>query len=165
MPSPLSRKVAKLFGKIGLVGMSLLLAGIVVPILYLFVNNKANLINQMTIQLSRWRKLRRYLIAQAKLESGNFESNIYRRENNPLGMTHARKRDQLGRASSIIHEGNPIQHYRNDTQGFRDMFLWYDYGNFPTRVDSAKEYVRQLKKRKYFSLNESEYLKGLESYL
>jgi len=123
------------------------------------------------IRLSRWKNLREYLIAQAKLESGNFDSNIYRKTNNPLAMGHATKRKQLGDPTpSGIFEGDgrsrlSIQKYRNDTQGFRDMFLWLEYGNFPTSVNSAKDYVRELKKRRYFGLNESEYLAGLNSYL
>jgi len=171
MPYQRSRKGVKLFGIIGLGGIALLLGAGVPLIMYLFVNNKANLINQLTIQLSKWRKLRKYLIAQAKLESGDFGSNIYKKTNNPLAMGHATKRKQLGDPSpSGIFEGDgssglSIQKYRNDTQGFRDMFLWYAYGNFPTSVDSAEEYVRQLKKRNYFGLDESAYLKGLESYL
>jgi len=169
MPSQRSRKDARLFGIIGRGGAILLLVAGIPLIMYLFVNNKANLINQLTIRLSKWRKLRKYLIAQAKLESGNFKSNIYRKTNNPLAMGHATRRKQLGDPSpSGIFEGGSgldIQKYRNDTQGFRDMFLWYDYGNFPTSVNSAADYVRQLKKRKYFGLNESAYLKGLESYL
>jgi len=86
-------------------------------------------------------------------------------------MGHAIKRKQLGDPSpSDIFEGGrssgiSIQRYRNDTQGFRDMFLWYEYGNFPSSVDSAKDYVRELKRRKYFSLSESEYLEGLEAML
>jgi len=104
-------------------------------------------------------------MAQAKLESGNFSSNIYRQTNNPLGMGHASRRRQLGKISDIIHEGGNIQKYRNDTQGFRDMFLWYEFGNFPRSVANAAEYVNQLKRRRYFSLSESEYLKRLENYL
>jgi len=171
MPSQRSRKVVKLLGIVGL-PVLLLLAVVATPlIMYLFVNNKANPINQLTIALSKWRKLRKYLIAQAKLESGNFKSNIYRKTNNPLAMGHAIKRKQLGDPSpSGIFEGDGgsglnIQKYRNDTQGFRDMFLWYAYGNFPTSVTTAQEYVRELKKRKYFSLNEQDYLDGLQSYL
>lgn len=166
-----SRKGVKLFGIIGLGGITLLLGVGILLTMYLFVNNKANLINQLTIRLSKWRNLRKYLIAQAKLESGNFNSNIYRKTNNPLAMGHATKREQLGDPSpSGIFEGDgssglSIQKYRNDTQGFRDMFLWYEYGNFPTSVNNAADYVRQLKKRKYFGLNEDKYLAGLEAML
>jgi len=84
-------------------------------------------------------------------------------------MGHARIRKQLGDANpSGVFEGGSdldIQKYRNDTQGFRDMFLWYDYGNFPTIVSSPEDYVRELKKRKYFSLSESKYLEGLKAFL
>jgi len=86
-------------------------------------------------------------------------------------MGHARVRKQLGDPNeSGIFEGDgssglSIQKYRNDTQGFRDMFLWYDFTKFPKSVSDATQYVRELKRRKYFGLNESEYLKGLEAWL
>jgi len=85
-------------------------------------------------------------------------------------MGHARIRKQLGDpvASRVFEKGDSvlsIQKYRNDTQGFRDMFLWYDFGKFPKSVNSAEEYVRQLKKRKYFTLDEASYLAGLEKWL
>jgi len=108
-------------------------------------------------------------MAQAKLESADFTSNIYNKTNNPLGMGKAYKRKQLGEVSSsnVFEAGhtNPIQKYRNDTQGFRDMFLWYEYGNFPTSVPNAATYVRELKNRRYFGAPEDAYLAGLTSHL
>jgi len=164
-----SRKGVKLFGRTGLLGVVLLIAVTVPLAMYLFANNKANLINQSVIRLSKWRKLRKFLMAQAKLESADFTSNIYKKTNNPLAMGHATRREQLGDPNpSDVFEGGAdlsIQKYRNDTQGFRDMFLWLTYVNFPTSVNNAEEYVRELKKRKYFSLNEALYLEGLENYL
>lgn len=136
-------------------------------LMYLFRNNKANPINKSVIWLSPYRKLRPYLLAQARLESGDFESNIYNLTNNPLAMNHAYQRDQLGdpEPSGIGEAGSDgdIQVYRNDTQGFRDMFLWFKYTRFPTHVRDAADYVRNLKQRGYFEANEAEYLRGLES--
>jgi len=87
-------------------------------------------------------------------------------------MGHARKRKQLGDPNpSDVFEGGglanplPIQKYRNDTQGFRDMFLWYKYGNFPKSVKSPEEYVSELKKRKYFSTSEDVYLRAMQKWL
>jgi len=165
MSSKQSRKARKFVSIIGL--PIILLAGPV--LMYLFLNNKDNPINRLVIWLSPYRKLSKYLIAQAKLESADFTSNIYNKTNNPLGMGKAYKRKQLGEieSSNVFERGhtNPIQKYRNDTQGFRDMFLWYDYGNFPVAVSSAYQYVRELKKRGYFGAPEDAYLAGLSSHL
>ena len=168
MPQRRSSKGLRLFTILGLpVTLS---AGIMA--MYLWVNNKANPINQAVILLSPWRNLRPYIIAQAKLESENFNSNIYRKTNNPLAMGHARKRKQLGdpQASDVFERGSTlsIQKYRNDTQGFRDMFLWFEqFQNppFPRSVPNAASYVRELKKRHYFGLDEALYLKGVEHWL
>ena len=128
--------------------------------MYLYLNNKANPINQALILLSPWRNHRKYLIAQAKLESANFTSPLYQKNNNPLGMGHATKgraASQLGEDSDYVIEGQSMQKYRNDTQGFRDMFDWYRYTNFPKKVSSVGEYVAELKRRGYFTLAQSQY--------
>jgi len=168
MPRAVLSKGLKLLTILGLPGI--LSAGVVA--MYLWVNNKANPINQAVILISPWRNLRPYLIAQAKLESENFTSNIYRKTNNPLAMGHARVRKQLGdpNPSDVFERGSTlsIQKYRNDTQGFRDMFLWYSqFKNppFPKSVGNAAQYVRELKKRHYFGLDEALYLKGVENWL
>jgi len=140
----------------------------VLAVLYLFVNNKANPINQLVILSSKWRNLRKYLIAQARLESANFTSNLYRNNNNAMGMGHATKgraASQLGTNSSIGHEGQTMQKYRNDTQSFRDMFDWYRFTRFPRSVTGPEQYVAELKKRDYFSLAESVYLNRLREWL
>jgi len=159
-------KVLKFVTMIGLLPI-LLIGGVIA--LYLWMNNKANPINQAVLFLSPYRNLRKYIIAQAKLESADFTSNIYRKTNNPLGMGKAYKRKQLGElaSSEVFEQGhtNPIQKYRNDTQGFRDLFLWFDYGNFPKSVGSLYEYVDELKKRRYFGAPVDAYAKGMGRYL
>jgi len=148
-------------------GLPIILFLVVTP-LYLWNNNKSNPINQLVILLSKWRNLRRYLIAQAKLESANFTSNLYRKNNNVMGMGHATKgraASQLGINSGIGHEGMTMQKYRNDTQSIRDMFDWYRFTRFPSRVRDPEQYVAELKKRGYFSLSESAYLNRLREWL
>lgn len=163
MRSVRSRKVVKLLWIIGL--PVILLSGLIVQIL--FRNNRANLINQTYLRLSKYRKLRKYIIAQAKLESANFTSSIYKRTNNTFGMQHPKKRPAVGYESDVYEGGmtTPVQAYRNDTQSFQDLLLWMDYGRFPRSVASAAEYVAELKKRGYFTSKESDYLKGLNFYL
>ena len=161
----LSRRSLKAFGWWWIIGLVTIL---LLPVQILFRNNKSNLINQAVILLSPWRDLRKYLIAQAKHETANFTSNIYRKTNNPLNMGHAFKRKQLGHlAEGVFERGStyPMQAYRNDTQGFQDMFLWYAYGNFPKSVGSAAEYVSELKKRKYFNQDEATYLAAFQRWL
>lgn len=167
MSSRRSSKALKLLSTIGLA----IVLGAILPLLYLFANNKANPINQLVIALSPWRKLRPYLIAQARLESADFTSNIYRQTNNPLAMGHASRRPQLGprdkNPSNIFEKGGdlPIQIYRNDTQGFRDMFLWYKFTKFPREVINSTEYVSELKARGYFTTDEYSYREGLNFWL
>lgn len=160
-----SQKGRKLLMKIGL--LTILLAGLIILLLYLYRNNKANLLNRGVVFFSKYKSLSPFIFAQARLESGNFNSNLYRALNNAFGMGHAVKRKQLGERSSSRELNGKIdlQKYRNDTQSLRDLFLWMDYTKFPVRVTGADQYVRELKNRNYFESKESDYLKGLNVYL
>lgn len=84
-------------------------------------------------------------------------------------MQHPKKRPSVGFESNPkVYEGGmdtPVQQYRNDTQSIQDLLLWMDYTRFPKSVANADEYVRELKIRKYFTAPESEYLKGINSWL
>lgn len=82
-------------------------------------------------------------------------------------MQHPKKRPSVGYKSEVYEGGmdTPVQGYRNDTQSIQDLLLWMDYTKFPKRVANAAAYVRQLKIRGYFTSSESDYLKGLESWL
>lgn len=82
-------------------------------------------------------------------------------------MQHPTKRPAVGYESKVYEGGmnTPVQAYRNDTQSIQDLLLWMDYTNFPKRVGDAADYVKELKKRGYFTTPESDYLKGLKSWL
>jgi uncharacterized membrane protein YgcG len=158
-----SRKGLKLLMIIGLpiILLSLLL------IQYLFRNNKSNLLNRAVVYFSKYRALSPYIFAQAKLESANFTSNLYKKINNAFGMGHPTKRPALGRASDLseLNSTYKLQAYRNDTQSVKDFLLWLDYNNFPVRVSDSSQYVALMKSKNYFTSKESDYLKGLNSYL
>jgi len=79
--------------------------------------------------------------------------------------TKGRAPSQLGERGTKKYEGQYMQAYRNDTQGFRDMFDWYRFTRFPKSVTNAGEYVYELKQRGYFTLNENQYLKRLEGWM
>ena len=132
-----------------------------------YLNNQDNWVNRLVIWLSKYRKLSPYIFAQARLESANFTSNIYRKNNNAFGMTHPTKRPSLGDTSKVYESNGtiPMQAYRNDTQSFRDFILYLKYFNYPTTVSGADEYVKILKSKGYFTAPESDYLKGLKSRL
>lgn len=129
-------------------------------------NNQATLLNKLYLFLTKYRALSPYILAQAKLETANFTSNLYKKTNNAFGMQHPVKRPAVGYESDSFEGGmeRHLQAYRNDTQSIQDLLLWMDYTKFPKRVSGAEQYVRELAIRKYFTAKESDYLKGLNSW-
>jgi uncharacterized FlgJ-related protein len=107
------------------------------------------------------------MFAQAKHESANFTSNLYKLTNNCFGMTHPVKRPAVGYESKHFEGGNsrPLQAYRNDTESFVDLMLWMDYTKFPETVANAEQYVSEMKKRGYFTASEASYLKAFKKWL
>jgi len=129
------------------------------------MNHKANLLQRLNIWFNPYRKLAPYIIAQAKLESENFNSPVYKKNNNAFGMKTASKRKQLGKPGSIAPDGGTYQQYTNDIQSFKDLFLWFDYTKFPTEVKTAKDYVTNLQARGYFKSSPVAYLDNINFHL
>jgi hypothetical protein len=123
------------------------------------------------IALGRYSKLSRFVYAQQRHETGDFKSPVFRRYKNPFGMKTAINREQLGRPGPLLpvdKEGKPqgsYQQYRSYYQSVRDFKLWLEYNRFPEFVLTPFNYVRELKKRKYFEDTESNYLNGIKSFL
>jgi len=109
---------------------------------------------------SKYRKLRPYVIAQAKVESGKYSSRLYLEQNNAFGMRCA-----VVRESTAIACENNYSTYSNVGQSLADLFLWMDFNNFPTSVDSAEAYALALKSRGYFTASLAGYTTALKSHL
>lgn len=77
------------------------------------------------------------VLAQAKIESGNFKSNIFRQNNNMFGMRRARMR-----VTSAQSEKDTFAYYRDW------MDCVYDYAMYQTSimcdVNSEEEYLNKL---------------------
>jgi flagellum-specific peptidoglycan hydrolase FlgJ len=160
MPVSVFSKRSKNVLIIGLSGLAITAAA-----LYLLPRNR--FLMKPVLLASKYRRLSRYVIAQAKTETGDFTSRFYRDLHNMFGMKSAVKRKQLGKASTLFEAdgGTAMRHYSNDIQSLRDLFLYFDYVSFPTYVESAERYVTELKNRKYFSTTYENYLALVKSHL
>lgn len=118
---------------------------------------------------SKYRNLFPYIVAQAKHETGNFLSNVFLQNKNYFGMKLARVRPTVainGGLNAPKNEGTtPYANYKTESDSVVDLLLWFDYTKFPEKVSSSEEYVRELKKRSYFSANEQAYLKAINFFL
>jgi hypothetical protein len=101
------------------------------------------------------------ILAQAKFESGNFTSAVYKRNNNPFGM-------RLAKVRKTVNAGDPDKdqyaNYTSIEQSVQDLILWHEYNNIPISTDPV-QYVYNLKFYHYFQGDQTEYEQGLISLM
>lgn len=136
----------------------MLLASIAVGAGYLYANSIAY--NPRWI-FSKYRKLRKYVVAQAKHETGNFESRVFLQNNNAFGMKNPFRRV----TTSLGGDHNNYARYADVGDSLQDLFLWFDMRNFPTEVTSVDEYAFLLKSGKYFEDDLDNYSNGLRYWM
>lgn len=100
------------------------------------------------------------IIAQAKHETGNFTSSLFRNHNNMFGMKVPVKRKSFRNGETE----NGFSTFANTKDSARDFLEYLRSVNFPKNVDSF-QYVAALKNRKYFEDALGNYLKGVQSWL
>ena len=79
-------------------------------------------------------KHKEIVIAQAKLETGNFTSPIFRESNNLFGMKHPRVRQTTSLGS---HRGHAYYHHWTDS--VRDYVMWLQY--YQQRGYCTRDYI------------------------
>lgn len=117
--------------------------------------------SRFKIWASKHRALLPYIVAQAKLETNNFRSNVYMTDNNMFGM----KVGSSGTPGLMSPEGDRYEHYEHDTASLMDMLGWLERKNFPLSVSSADEYAIEMQKREFFTAGLSSYQENLKKWL
>ena len=143
--------------------------------LFLRMRNKANLWGP--IQNSEYRKLLPYLQAQAKVESGNFSSELYQKANNIFAMKKVRKRPTTQIDDRAYLEGKVIDYspaqfssklfgvYSSPGDSVKDQLEWLRYNNFPEAVTGIEDFNEELVDRGYYTADPQKYLQALESWM
>lgn len=127
--------------------------------------------NKVVVLVSKYRNLLPYVVAQAKLESANFTSKVYKADNNMFGMKFVgREGTTRGLQAPEFDNGNPTYyaHYVNDAASLRDLLVWFELKKFPVQVAGTKEYSEELRKRGYFGTTETAravYQKNLDYWI
>jgi len=104
--------------------------------------------------------MRPLIVAQSKVESGNYSSDLFLRANNAFGMKNASRREQLGEKET----GTDYRKYSSLSESIQDFILYLNAVKFPTVFD-VNSYVRELKKRGYFESSQSDYIKAMNSWM
>lgn len=101
----------------------------------------------------------RYITAQAAHETGNFESAIFKENNNLFGMKlpAIRKTFAVGE-----NKGHAV--YKSISDCIKDFQIYYNTLKYLSSYSELKNYVHALKRNRYFEANESEYLEGCEHF-
>jgi flagellum-specific peptidoglycan hydrolase FlgJ len=148
------------------------ISGLLIALLILFLrarraNYKDGAPNIQVIRQSKYKALERFILAQARHESNNFTSPVYKANNNPFGFKKAEKRKQAGKLGTPApkKEGGNYWHYPSDTEAFKDLIVYFEAVNFPTSVRNSYEYASALKARKYFTDSVDNYKKGIDRWL
>lgn len=110
------------------------------------------------------------VLSQFVHESGNFTSNVFRKNNNPLGMKVPSKRKSpyiLGAGTSApTNEGStPYARFASLADATRDLFHWLRYNKIDfSKIYSPAEYASILKSKGYYGDTEANYSNALSRF-
>ncbi len=100
------------------------------------------------------------IVAQAKLESGHFQSSVYNQTNNPFGMRPARVRKHL-----VCGQYRGYAVYESLSHAVEDYLLWMEFVCIPLHIADPATFVRFLESRGYFEASAYEYLRQIRGLL
>lgn len=106
---------------------------------------------------------------QARHETGNYTSNVFRKTNNLFGMKmpSVRPRTFILRPSSIVmrSEGaTPYAEYSSAENSVRDLVAWHKFNRTDwSKISGIESYSEYLKKRGYYGSTIDIYIRGLKN--
>jgi len=101
------------------------------------------------------------IVAQARHETGDFKSKVFRNQKNAFGMKHATKRHQLG----FDIDNRTYRTYGSVEQSTKDLLLLYEWNNLDPNITSANEFAQELKNDCYYEVPATEYARGIDRFL
>lgn len=112
------------------------------------------------------------IVAQARHETGNYTSRLFRTSNNLFGMKVPRRRPapHIAGPSPVNapkSEGEtPYAQYRSVQDSVKDLIMWHKYNRIDwSRINSPEQYAQFLKSKGFYGDTIVNYLKGLRSGL
>ncbi len=119
-------------------------------------------------------RLAMIIVAQARWETGDFKSKLFREHNNAFGMMSARRRPTTSLGPLAWAEGRPgYASYPTVQDSALDLLLWLEIcgiSGLPTDVTArgpkaeVRWYIRTIKSKKYFTDNLRHYCLGTTFY-
>ena len=96
-----------------------------------------------------YEKYLKFVYAQSLHETGNFESYIFKRYNNPVGMGVPIYRKSFRNGQYEANNGEIFSTYSSLRNGFRDMLEWMKYSKMPADFKTCEEYAGFLVKKNF----------------
>lgn len=104
------------------------------------------------------------ILAQARWETGDFKSKLFREHNNCFGMMHPSRRNTTSLGPLARAEGRRgYASYRSVQDSGLDMLLWLQYAEIDS-IPNPRHYVLQLKKKRFFTDKLKHYSRGVQHY-
>jgi uncharacterized FlgJ-related protein len=110
--------------------------------------------------------MQKLILAQAKLESGEFTNNLTRKGNNLFGMRHPKIRRTTSLGPTMRAEGRAgYAKFESIEKSVEDLLLYLECRNIPDTFAIAHNYARVLKEKHYYESSSGDYTRGLNRYL
>ena len=101
------------------------------------------------IRRTKYKDYLPYILAQSKLETGNFTSRLALEEKNLFGMGVPTKRKSLRIDTYLAPNGENFSVYKNWDDRVKDYLLYLDEFNFPTNLNTCRQFAQKLKDQGY----------------
>jgi len=102
-----------------------------------------------------------WMVAQAKHETGNYTSAIFKENNNLFGMKLAKVRDKTATGEN---RGHAV--YETLEDSIEDLDLWFDYHKgLPSEIETVEQYSEWVRSKGYYEDTYDNYTKGLKSWM
>jgi len=98
-------------------------------------------------------------VGVARLETGNYGSDIFNENNNLFGMKFP-----INRETTSIGEKNDYANFENITDSVEDYILYLQYFQYPMEA-SPETYVDYAYEKGYFTSDQGQYLENLKFYI
>jgi len=103
----------------------------------------------------------RLLVAQAVHETGNFNSRLFKQENNAFGM----KVPSIRKTLNVNPNQGQFSTFLSVEDSVKDMLLYLDHFKIPLNINDPFIYAKILKDKNYFEDDIETYFKGLVNAL
>jgi len=173
MAASVSRRSRKGSGKWLLIGLLiLLLAALPVAVIAMNSRNRKSK-NYDIVAGTEYANYADWVVAQARHESADFTSKVYRTDNNPFGLKWYSDKVSMGTRGLQASDGGYYTHFKNDQVAFRAYVEWLRRnkhagivtGPLPTDLTTVYEFAKALHDRKYYTDSVSNYATALQRWL